>query len=86
MSYTEANLMNDPVSLGIPELTRRKRGRPRGKAKLILTPENSQEIVRRVRIRLEGEKHSSNAIANHYGVSEAAIVSAIRRLRKKGML
>lgn len=84
MTYTEANRMTDPVSLA-PE-TRRPRGRPLGRTKLPLTAETTQELVRRVKIRLEGEKHSSKVIAAHYGVSEAAIASAIRRLRKNGKL
>lgn len=65
---------------------RRRMGRPPGKAKLRLTAEVIQELVRRVKIRVEAERHSSKAIATDFGVSEPTIVSAIRRLRVKGIL
>lgn len=39
-----------------------------------------------MRLRMEAEKHSSRAIAQDFGVSEAIIVSAIRRLRLRGKL
>lgn len=61
-------------------------GRPIGSAKLHLTAEVSQEIARRVRLRIAAELHSTKAIATDYGVTEAAMVGAIRRLRERGLL
>lgn len=62
-------------------------GRPRGPAKLHLTAEVSEEITRRVRIRLAAAAdHSVKKIATDFGVSEACIIGAIARLRSKGIL
>lgn len=61
-------------------------GRPVGSAKLRLTADVSHEIARRVRLRIAAALHSSKAIAADYGVTEAAMVGAIRRLRERGYL
>lgn len=68
-------------------MTSPRAGRPVGPSKLHLTAEVSAEITRRVRIRLQADlQHCSKAIARDYGVTEATIVGAIRRLRLKGKL
>lgn len=62
-------------------------GRPPGPSKLRLTKEVSEQIVSRVRIRMQAmAEHSRKAIAADLGVTESAITGAIARLRDKGLL
>lgn len=87
MRSTQGETMSAPDNVTDPSRASGRIGRPPGPAKLRLTVEASEEIARRVRIRVQADlEHSSKAIARDYGVTEAAIVGAIRRLRLKGVL